>query len=135
MGQELCTAVSDYLDPLFVPHAAMIELREGLAGASPAQLVQEGASPFDLLFIDADKEGYPEYFGWAPKLSVRGTLIVADNNAVRYGEVVNPSSTDSRVQGTRRFNELLATEPRVQAIVIQKTGYDGVVLAVVINDP
>lgn len=134
MGQELWTAVSDYLDHLFVPHPATIELREGLAGESFAQLVQEGAGPFDLLFIDADKEGYPEYFGRGPKLPVRGTLIIADN-VVRDREVANPSSTDSRVHGPRRFNEQPATEPRVQAIVIQKKGYDGVALAIVIDDP
>jgi predicted O-methyltransferase YrrM len=117
--------------------AATVELREGLAGESLAQLVQEGAGPFDLIFIDADKEGYPEYFGWALKLSARGTLIVADN-VVRDGEVAYPSSTDSRVHGTRRFNELLATEPRMQATVIQtfgKKGYDRLALALVIDDP
>lgn len=136
MGQELWTAVSDYLDQLFVPHAAMVELRQGVAGESLAEFIQEGAGPFERIFIDADKEGYSEYLGWVLNLSVRGTLIVADN--VVRDRAVDPSSTDSRVHGTRRINELLATEPRVQATLIQtvgKKGYDGVALAVVIDDP
>jgi predicted O-methyltransferase YrrM len=111
-----------------------IELRLGKASDHLAQLVAEGRGPFDFIFIDADKESYPDYLAWALKLSRRGTLIIADN-VVRKGEVADASSEDPRVQGARRFNELLAAEPRVSATILQTVGskgYDGFALALVI---
>ena len=54
---------------------------------------------------------------------------------VRKGEVAEASSGDPRVQGARRFNELLAAEPRVSATILQTVGskgYDGFALALVI---
>jgi predicted O-methyltransferase YrrM len=97
-------------------------------------LEKTGPVPFDLIFIDADKQGYPEYLGWALKLARPGTIIVADN-VVRQGQVVNPKSKDLNVQGVRRFTELLAAEPRLSATVLQTVGvkgYDGFALAVVL---
>ena len=111
-----------------------IELRLGKASDHLAQLVAEGCSPFDFIFIDADKESYPDYLAWALKLSRRGTLIIADN-VVRKGEVADARSEESRVLGARRFNELLAAEPRVSATILQTVGskgYDGFALALVI---
>ncbi len=105
----------------------VVEVRVGPASDSLAELAASGAGPFDLIFIDADKEGYPDYFVVALSLSRRGTLIVADN-VVREGEVIDPSTSDTRVQGIRRFNELVAAEPRVTATAIQTVGtkgYDG----------
>jgi predicted O-methyltransferase YrrM len=96
--------------------------------------LETNAAPFDLIFIDADKEGYPEYLHWALKLSHPGTVIVADN-VVREGKVVEPGCNDPRVQGVRRFTELLAAEPRLSATVLQTVGikgYDGFALAVVL---
>lgn len=113
--------------------AAMVEVRLGLAGESLPQLVAEKSGPFDLIFIDADKEGYPEYFEWALKLSRKGTLIIADN-IVRDGEVANPKSDDPRVIGVRRFNDLVAAEPRVSGTVIQTVGskgYDGIAVLLI----
>lgn len=109
----------------------MVELRQGRASDSLAQLAAEGAGPFDLIFIDADKESYPEYLPWALKFSRRGTLIIADN-VVRNGAVIDPAHPDPRVQGVRRYNELLAAEPRVRATVLQTVGskgYDGFTMA------
>jgi predicted O-methyltransferase YrrM len=98
--------------------------------------VQEGAGPFDLIFIDVDKPSYPEYLERALKLSARGTLVITEN-IIRDGEILNASSDDPRIHGTRRFNELLAAEPRVLATAVQtvgRKGYDGVALAVVVSD-
>ncbi len=89
--------------------------------------------PFDLIFIDADKESYPDYFVRALDLSRVGTLIIADN-VVREGAVIDPDSDDERVQGVRRFNELVAAEPRVDATAVQMVGpkgYDGFAVALV----
>jgi predicted O-methyltransferase YrrM len=112
---------------------SLVELRQGKAVDSLAQLVAEGRGPFDLIFIDADKESYAEYLAWSLKLARRGTMIIADN-VVRNGAVTDPADPDPRVQGVRRFNELLAAEPRVMATLLQTVGckgYDGFAMAVV----
>jgi predicted O-methyltransferase YrrM len=117
--------------------AEVVELRLGPALETMPQLAAEGRGPFDLIFIDADKESYPEYLAWSLRLSRRGSLIVADN-VVRNGAVLDSASDDPRVQGARRFNELLAAEPRVSATAIQTVGskgYDGFALALVIDAP
>ena len=89
--------------------------------------------PFDLIFIDADKDNYPGYFEESVRLSRPGTVIVADN-VVRDGGVIDPGSDDPRIQGRRRFNDLVAAEPRVSATAIQTVGtkgYDGFALLLV----
>ena len=80
--------------------------------------------PFDLIFIDADKPGNPDYFQWALKLSRPGSVIIVDN-VVRNGEIANAESADGSVQGTRRMNELIRAEPRVNATAIQTVGGKG----------
>jgi predicted O-methyltransferase YrrM len=117
--------------------ADVVELRVGWAAETLPRLLAEGRGPFDLIFIDADKPSYPDYLTWALKLSRRGSLIIADN-VVRNGAVADPNSDDPRVQGVRRFNELLAAEPRVSATAIQTVGskgYDGFAIAIVTADP
>jgi predicted O-methyltransferase YrrM len=112
-----------------------VEVRLGRAQETLPRLAAESKGPFDLIFIDADKPGYSEYFRWALQLTRPGSLIIADN-VVREGEVANSSSQDADVQGVRRFNELMAAEPRVSATVIQTVGskgYDGFAVAVVIG--
>nr|MBA2476849.1 O-methyltransferase [Actinomycetota bacterium] len=113
--------------------AAVVELRLGDALEALPRLAAEGGEPFDLIFLDADKERAPEYFAWALELSRPGSLIVADN-VVRGGAVLDPASSDPRVRGIRRLIELLAAEPRVSATAIQTVGakgYDGFAVALV----
>lgn len=89
--------------------------------------------PFDLFFIDADKESNADYFRHAVRLSRPGSLIVIDN-VVRSGRVIDANSDDSTVVGTRRLAEAVAAEPRVDATAIQTVGmkgHDGFVLALV----
>jgi predicted O-methyltransferase YrrM len=116
--------------------ADVVELRLGPALETLPQIAAEGRGPFDLIFIDADKQTYPEYFAWALKLSRRGSLIIADN-VVRKGAVLDAAGNDAIIQGVRRFNELLAAEPRVSATAIQTVGskgYDGFAIALVTGD-
>jgi predicted O-methyltransferase YrrM len=111
----------------------VIELRIGKAIDLLPRLEAEGCAPFDLIFIDADKPSTADYFQWAIKLSRAGSLIVVDN-IVRKGAVIDANSTDEKVQGMRRFYEVLATEPRVTATAIQTVGskgHDGFALAFV----
>lgn len=92
-------------------------------------------SPFDFVFIDADKPSNADYFRWAVTLSRKGSVIVVDN-VVRDGEVIDPKG-DAAVQGVRRLNDLVASEPRVSATTIQTVGakgHDGLLIAVVVSD-
>jgi predicted O-methyltransferase YrrM len=117
--------------------ADRVDLRVGPALETLPQLAAEGCGPFDMVFIDADKANTAAYFDWALRLSRAGTLIVADN-VVRGGAVVDPESEDPRVQGVRRFLELVAAEPRVSATAIQTVGvkgHDGFALALVTGAP
>lgn len=104
-----------------------VEVRVGDATASLAQLIQDRVAPFDVIFIDANKSGYPGYFAQSLQLARPGTLIIADN-VVRQGGVTDATSPDENIQGVRRFTELVAREPRVSATAIQTVGskgYDG----------
>jgi len=106
---------------------SMIEVRVGPALESLPGLVAEGAGPFDLVFIDADKENIPEYVAWALRVSHPGTVMIVDN-VVRQGAVVDKASQDASVRGVRRMFELVASEPRLEATAIQTVGvkgYDG----------
>jgi predicted O-methyltransferase YrrM len=112
------------------------EIRLGPAADSLQKLISEKGGPFDLIFIDADKQGYSEYLKLSLKLARRGTLIIADN-VVRKGEVTDPKSTDESVQGIRKFNEVLAAEKHVSTTAIQTVGnkgYDGLAFILVIAD-
>jgi|SRR5665213_281746 predicted O-methyltransferase YrrM len=114
--------------------AHCVELKLGPAAESLAQLSAEGRGPFDLIFIDADKQSYPVYLSWALKLSRVGSQIIVDN-VVRRGEVVNVSSTDPRIPGTRGVYDFFAKEPRISATAIQTVGikgYDGFAIGLVI---
>jgi predicted O-methyltransferase YrrM len=114
-----------------------VEVRLGRAAETLPQLVAEGRGPFDFIFIDADKPGYPEYFQWALQLSRRGTVIIADN-VVRRGAVIDPASRDANVVGMRRFLELVSADRRVSATAVQTVGskgYDGFAMALVVEEP
>lgn len=114
-----------------------VELREGKALDTLPKLAAEGVGPFDLIFIDADKPGTPDYFLWAVRLARRGSLIVVDN-VVREGAVLDAASEDASVQGMRRFFELAATDPRVTGTAIQTIGHkghDGIAILLVTAEP
>lgn len=115
--------------------ANIVQVRLGRAIDTLPELEHEGAGPFDLVFIDADKPSNPEYFAWALKLSRRGTVIVVDN-VVRSGAVADAASDDAAVQGVRRLNAMMALEPRISATAIQTVGvkgYDGFAVALVVS--
>lgn len=112
-----------------------VDLREGRAVDSLAQLERESAGPFDFIFIDADKASNPEYLNWSLKLSRPGTVIMLDN-VVRDGKVTDAKSIDPDIQGIRRFTELVAADSRLSATVMQTVagkGYDGLALLVVLE--
>ncbi len=119
----------------------IVRVRVGPALQTLPELLSEGEDPFDLIFIDADKRNNPGYLEWSLKLSRPGSVIVADN-VVRAGAILDPDASDPQlgdggVRGLRRFYELLADEPRVNATAIQTVdakGHDGFALALVTGE-
>src|SRR4051794_14042618 len=105
-----------------------VDLRTGPA----LETLPDVDGPFDLIFIDADKRSNPDYLEWALKLARDGTVIVADN-VIRDGELLDAASADPSIEGVRRFLDMVAAEPRLDATAIQTVGskgWDGFVLAV-----
>jgi predicted O-methyltransferase YrrM len=91
------------------------------------------SSPYDLVFIDADKANSPAYFSWAVHHTRPGGLIITDN-VVRAGELADARSADPKIVAQRRLHELMAAEARLTATTIQKVGskgYDGFSIALV----
>ena len=114
--------------------ASVVELRLGPALDTLEKLATEKRGPFDLIFIDADKERTPDYFTWALKLARVGSLIIIDN-VVRKGGLADAASDDPGVQAARRLHDMLKTEPRVSATTLQTVGskgHDGWTLALVV---
>ncbi|HNR07105.1 MAG TPA: O-methyltransferase [Saprospiraceae bacterium] len=112
---------------------AKVEIRVGKALDLLPGILASNEGPFDLIFIDADKPPYAEYFDYAVKLSRPGTLIICDN-VIREGKVLDPRCEDELVQGVQRFNKALARDHRVTATLFQTIGakeHDGMALAVV----
>jgi predicted O-methyltransferase YrrM len=111
--------------------AAMVEVRVGRATESLPKLADEGAGPFNLVFIDADKPSNADYFAWALTLTRSGSLIIVDN-VVRRGAVVDGNSKDPNVLGVRRLVDLISGDLRVDATTIQTVGdkgHDGFLIA------
>ena len=113
--------------------AHRVEIRVGAAAETLPELAAEGAGPFDLVFIDADKPSNPIYLDWAVRLSRPGTLIVLDN-VVRDGAVADGTSTDANVLGSRAGLEFIGNHPSLEATALQTVGakgYDGFAIALV----
>ncbi|MFI5250754.1 MAG: O-methyltransferase [Gemmatimonadales bacterium] len=112
-------------------------VRVGPAQESLRAIAAEGLGPFDLIFIDADKTGYPAYWTAALALARRGSLIIADN-VVRDGAIADAGSQDENVIAVRRLNDLMAADPHVSVTVLQTVGvkgYDGFAVALVTGSP
>jgi len=103
------------------PYADRIEVREGPAIDTIATL----DGPFDLVFLDADKSSYLAYYeAVLPKLAPRG--ILAADNTLWSGRILDPSDTSEDTVALRAFNDFVATDPRV--VAVQTTVRDGVTL-------
>jgi predicted O-methyltransferase YrrM len=114
--------------------AKKVEIRVGPAADSLARLQKEGVKPFDLIFVDADKQNNAVYLDWALKLAKRGTVIVVDN-VVREGALADAGSTDPAIVGTRAMFDRMAKEPGLVATAVQTVGskgYDGFAIGLVV---
>ena len=106
------------------------EVRVGPAAELLPALQSE--APFDMFFIDANKDGYPIYLDWALKLARPGSIIVADNN-IRYGRPFQDQPEGDNA-GVAAYNERIATDPRLRSILlpIDEDGMDGFAISVVL---
>ena len=102
------------------------------ADFSPTTRSAAGEGPFDLVFIDADKQSNVAYLRAAMALGRPGIVIVVDN-VIREAGILDADSDDPRIQGTRALFEAVAAEPRLSATAVQTVGakkWDGFLLAV-----
>ncbi len=109
--------------------AERVEIRVGDARTLLAKIAEGEEGPFDLVFIDADKEGYPEYLEWALRLSRPGSLILGDNT-IWGGAIIEPQ--DDPTRAINEFNERVAGDPRLSAIVLplmRESMVDGLAIA------
>lgn len=93
-----------------------------------------GGEPFDLVFIDADKESNTIYLDWAARLGRPGGVVIVDNIG-RDGEIVDAGSPDPKVVGTREGLRMLGEDPRFDATALQTVGlkgWDGVAVALLV---
>jgi caffeoyl-CoA O-methyltransferase len=109
----------------------IVEVRVGDAHRLLTDLIENGEDPFDLVFIDADKEGYPDYLEASLRLVRPGSLILGDNT-IRNGTVLDPQEETARA--TREFNRLVAEDPRLRGIVLPliRERIDGMTIARVV---
>ena len=108
------------------------EIRVGPALDSLAAMTD--VVPFDLVFIDADKQSNVDYVAEAIRLGRSGTTIIVDN-VVREGGVLDAASNDPGIVGTRALFDFLQSDPRIDATAVQTVGtkgWDGFVLARVV---
>jgi predicted O-methyltransferase YrrM len=110
-----------------------VDQRVGPALDELPRILDAGEGPFDLVFIDADKNNQDKYLAWALDLTHVGSVVIGDN-VVRAGRTVG--GTDDGSEGLRRFIDLLAAEPRIDATALQTVGskgWDGFALGLVIE--
>jgi caffeoyl-CoA O-methyltransferase len=105
-----------------------VEVQVGDAHELLASLIEDDEGPFDVIFIDADKESYPEYLDASLQLVRTGTLILGDNT-IRGGTVLDPKEETARA--TREFNERVARDPRLFGIALPliRERIDGLTIA------
>ena len=109
-----------------------VEIRVGRAVDSLRTLIDHVETPFDLIFVDADKPSYPDYLTLAMQLAHPGTIILADN-LIRNGRVLNTQSTDESARGARAYNAAIAAHPRLESIVLPiiRENLDGLAISIV----
>ncbi|MBO6152522.1 MAG: O-methyltransferase, partial [Acinetobacter sp.] len=119
-----------------IDHAKLpqtIELKVGRA-ADILKALPDDFEPFDFIFIDADKKGYPEYLELSLNLSHSGTIIVLDN-VIRAGDIINTENHKPSIEGIRDMFTALQNHPRILSSTALQTvgskGHDGFALAIV----
>src|ERR1700757_537957 len=113
--------------------AGVADRVEVIVGAALDTLPSLTGGPFDLIFIDADKENNEAYVEWAVRLARPGAVLLVDN-VIRDGRILAAQSDDARIQATRRTLQMMGEHPRLDTAVIQTVGakhWDGFAFALV----
>lgn len=104
---------------------AKVRVRDGAALEMLPELEREVRAqntPFDAIFLDADKEHYPELLDWSTRVLRPGGLLLADNvlssTSWNGQTLLDPAANDPRILAIREFNRRLAADPRFTAIII-----------------
>ncbi len=110
-----------------------VELKCGRA-ADILRALPEDTAPFDFIFIDADKQSYPEYLELCLNLSHSGTVIFLDN-VIRAGAILDPNNKKPSIEGLRDMFSLMQNHPKILSCTALQTvgskGHDGFALAIV----
>ena len=109
-----------------------VTIHVGPAGQTLQRLIEQRVPKFDLIFIDADKPGYPRYLDLSLQLSRPGTVILADN-LIRDGGVLHSAPEEDNARAARAFNAMLAADARLESIIIPVLGkkVDGMSISIV----
>ena len=109
-----------------------VTIHVGPAEQTLQRLIEQRVPTFDLIFIDADKPGYPSYLDLSLQLSRPGTVILADN-LIRDGGVLDAAPQEENARAARAFNAMLAADPRLESIIIPVLGkkVDGMSISIV----
>lgn len=112
--------------------SSKVEVRVGAGLDLLPQIEANGEGPFDLFFIDADKENYPGYLQWAVRLSRPGSVILSDN-LIRDGAVISPTAADAAATVISRYNKELAANSRLEAVILPiiRESVDGLGITIV----
>lgn len=98
------------------------------------QLITENSEPFDLIFIDADKQSYPEYLELSLQLAHSGTILVLDN-VIRAGDILDDNNKKPSIEGIRETFAALKNHPKLLSCTALQTvgskGHDGFAIAIV----
>lgn len=110
-----------------------VELKCGRA-ADILKALPEATEPFDFIFVDADKQSYPEYLELSLSLSHSGTVIVLDN-VIRAGHILNPDNVKPSIEGIRDMYKAMQNHPKILSCTALQTvgskGHDGFAIAIV----
>ena len=110
-----------------------IELKVGRA-ADILNALPENIEAFDFIFVDADKQSYPEYLELSLNLSHSGTVIVLDN-VIRAGDIMNPENVKPSIEGIRQMYQAMQNHPKILSCTALQTvgskGHDGFAIAIV----
>ena len=94
----------------------------------------ENIEAFDFIFVDADKQSYPEYLELSLNLSHSGTVIVLDN-VIRAGDIMNPENVKPSIEGIRQMYQAMQNHPKILSCTALQTvgskGHDGFAIAIV----
>ena len=109
-----------------------VDIRVGRAADSLRAMVDRGEGPFDLIFIDADKESYVEYLNLSLRLARPGTVILADN-LIRNGRVLEARPSEASARGTKAYNEALAAHLSLDSLILPiiRENLDGLSISIV----